>query len=217
MWIIPLLGMALAFVQNLVPFALGTKEGALWHAPLSFVGVFAGEILALWATYFGTRRYVRRRRIVALVSSTLTILALGELSLPISTFRVVARRAQTSWLLSHIERGPVDVEALPSVPGRHRLRVVYTLTFPRAGQYGTFPAYIETSNGRTFGDYDLTANPEYYEDAFRFDAGKPYRFAVVFEVGDSSLDLAANPVNIDICGGNRTLLACRVIAFPWKR
>ena len=66
MFIIALITTVLAFVQNLLMFVFGLKESAIFAFPLSFTGIFLGEIAAIWTGYFCAHRFLRRRRLLAL-------------------------------------------------------------------------------------------------------------------------------------------------------
>ena len=211
MTLIPLIGTVLALVQNLIVLTLGMKEGAIWYAPLGFGGVLLAECATLWAAYICTRRFMRSRQALILAGSTLAILVFGEIALPISTFKVLAQKARRERGLDRIQRGDTRIEIQPSAPGRHRFALTYTLTFPKVGHYLTFPAYIGPPGNRIFGDYDMKSHPEYHDEAFVFDARKPYSFTVVFETGDTQFDFSREPANIDVCDGKDAFMACRII------
>jgi hypothetical protein len=211
MLVILLIGAALVLAQNFVVLMMGMKEGAIWYAPLSFGGVLLAELAALWAAYICTRRFIHSRQALLLAGATIVILAVADIALPVSSFTVIVQRARRQRALGRIESGPTKIEPLPSAPRRRRFALSYTLTFPTAGHYLTFPAYIGPHGNRVFGDYDTTRHPEYYDEKFIFDAAKPYSFAVVFETGDSQFDLLRVPASIDICDGRDSFMVCRII------
>src|SRR5262245_31651735 len=130
LFVIALIGTALALIQNLVVLAMGMKEGTLWYAPLSFGGILLAEVAAVWAAYIGTRKLVHSRRALVLAAVTAGVLALAELALPYSAFKVYAQKAHRERILGRIERGGDRIELLSSAPGRRRFALTYTLTFP---------------------------------------------------------------------------------------
>jgi len=68
MLVIALIATVLAFIQNLLMFVFGMKEMAIYSFPLSFTGIFLSEIAAIWTGYFCVRRFLRRRRVLALAA-----------------------------------------------------------------------------------------------------------------------------------------------------
>ena len=69
---------------------------------------------------------------------------------------------------------------------------------------------IRSPPNRVFGDYDTNQHPEYYDEKFVFEPGRPYSFVVVFETGDAQFDFSLVPA-IDICDGKDYFMACRII------
>jgi len=205
-----ILGIVVAFVQNFVVLTLGLKEGAIWSSPQSFVGVLTVEVVAMVAAYVVARRLALRPWIV-LATISVAIVCVGELVLPISSFRVFAQRVRRERRLDGIRLGAIKVESMPSQSDRRRVSLTYELSFPTPGHYLTFPAYIGPSTDRVFGDYDTTRHPELFADDFVFETGKPYRFVVAFDVRNSRLDLARDSANIDICDGKSAFMVCRII------
>ena len=57
----------------------------------------------------------------------------------------------------------------------------------------------------------MKSHPEYHDEAFVFDARKPYSFTVVFETGDTQFDFSREPANIGVCDGKDAFMACRII------
>lgn len=206
----------LAFVQNLVVLAFGVKEGAIWSSPQSFVGVLIVEVIAMGAAYVVVRRLTPRRWIV-LATLTVAILCVGEVVLPVSSFRVFAQRARRERWLSKIQLGASTVESLSSQPDRRRLSLTYELSFPTAGHYLTFPAYIGPPENRVFGDYDTTRHPEYYAEDFVFEQARAYGFVVVFDAPSAQLDPAHDSANIDICDEKSAFMVCRIIKIGLDR
>jgi hypothetical protein len=82
MFIIALIATVLAFIQNIVIFRFGMKEGAIYNFPLSFTWIFLSEIAAIWTAYFCVRRFVRRRRMLVLAAWVIAVLGSAELALP---------------------------------------------------------------------------------------------------------------------------------------
>ena len=211
MVVVLIAGFVLALVQNLFVLTAGMKEGAIWSSPQSFVGVFVVEVIAMSAAYVVVRRLARRRQWIVLATLTVAILCVGEVVLPVSSFRVFAQRARREHTLAKIQLGATKVESLSSQPDRRRVSLTYELSFPTAGHYLTFPAYIGPPESRVFGDYDTTRNPEYYAEEFVFEPAKPYSFVVVFDAPSSQLDPARDSANIDICDEKSAFMVCRII------
>jgi len=210
-------GVALAFIQNFVVLLSGLKEGAIWSSPQSFAGVFVGEVLAMGAAYVGVRRLARRGQWIVLATLTVAILCVGEVVLPVSSFRVFVQRARRERTLAKIQLGATTVESIHSQPDRRRLSLTYDLSFPAAGHYLTFPAYIGPPNDRFFGDYDTTRHPEYHAEDFVFEPAKPYSFVVVFDAPSPQLDPARDSANIDIGDEKSAFMVCRIIKIGLDR
>ena len=95
---------------------------------------------------------------------------------PASYFTNWVRHAKREYVLNQIELAGTSVEALASDRGGSRFSVTYTLRFPKTSHYPTFPAYIGRQDNRVFGEYLTKVHPEYYDEDYVFDAGKPYCF-----------------------------------------
>lgn len=213
MIIVALIATVLAFVQNMVMFAFGLKELAIFSFPVSFAGIFLVEIAAIWAGYFCARKFLRNRRGLALAAWMIAVLGAAELTLPKSTFTTLVRHAIREHVLNGIEVAGTSVEPLASDRGGTRFALTYTLKFPQTAHYLTFPAYMGPADEPVIGDYFSKVNPEYYDDNYVFDADKPYNFTVVFDTEGKQFDFAREKANIDICDSKDYSMACRVIAI----
>ena len=103
MFIIALIATVLAFIQNLVMFGFGMKESAIYSFPLSFTGIFLSEIAAIWTGYFCARRFLRRRRVLALAAWVMVVLLAAEVALPGSFFSIGVQYAGRKLALKRIE------------------------------------------------------------------------------------------------------------------
>lgn len=213
MLIVALISTVLALIQNLVMFTLGMKEGGIFSSPFSFAGICLVEIASIWAGYFCFRRFLRRKRRLALTGWAIIVLGTAELTLPASYFTSWVQHAKREHVLNQIEVAGTTVEALPSDRGGSRLALTYTLKFPKTSHYLTFPAYIGPENNRVFGEYAMKVHPEYYDEAYVFDAGKLYSFTVVFDTGDKQFNFSQEKANLDICDSKDYFMACRIIAI----
>jgi hypothetical protein len=117
MFIIALIAAVLAFIQNIVIFSFGMKEMALFSSPLSFTGIFLAEIAAIWTGYVSARRFVRRRRMLALAAWVIAVLGSSELALPVSSFTTLVQQAGRQRVLNRIELAGASFEALASDRG----------------------------------------------------------------------------------------------------
>jgi hypothetical protein len=106
-----------------------------------------------------------------------------------------------------------SLEPLTSDQGGGRFALTYTLKFPKTAHYLTFPAYLGPPNNRVFGDYFTKAHPEYHDENYIFDGGKPYSFTVVFDTEGYSLDFSREKANIDICDSEDYFMVCRIISI----
>ena len=212
LWI-ALIAIALACLQNILMFAFGLKESAIFSSPLAFAGIFLVELVAIGAGYAFARKFLRRRSGLVLAAWMIAVLGAAELALPVSFFKTLAQREERVHALGGIARGKTLIEPLASDRGGPRFALTYTLTFPKPGHYLTFPAYLGPPENRVFGDYFMKVHPEYYDDNHIFDAGRPYSFTVVFETGGRPTDFSRETANVDICDGRDYFMACRIIAF----
>jgi hypothetical protein len=194
-------------------FAFGLKEQAIFSSPLSFMGIFLAEIVSIWAGYFCVRKFFRKRRTVTLAAWAAVVLGAAEIALPMSYLTTSVQHLKRKNVLNQIEYVGTVVEPRSSDQGAGKFALTYTLRFPKTAHYLTFPAYLGPDNNRVFGDYDMKAHPEYYEDNYVFDAGKPYSFTVVFDIGGRPFDFSKEKANIDICDGKDYFMACRVIGI----
>lgn len=213
MFIIALIATVLAFIQNIVLFSFGMKEGALSAFRLSFTWIFISEIAAIWTGYFCVRRFVPRRGALALAAWVILVLGSAELALPASFFTTLVRLAERKHLLNRIELAGTSFEALASDQGSIRFALTYTLKFPKTAHYLTYPAWMGAPEDQLFGDYFHKDHPEYYDENYVFEAGGPYSFTVVFDTQGKKVDFSGEKANIDICDGKDYFMACRVIDF----
>jgi hypothetical protein len=210
---IALIATVLAFVQNMIMFGFGMKEGAIFSSPLSFTWICLTEIEAIWMGYFCASKFLRRGRIIVLAGWVVIVLAGAELVLPVSYFTNWVQHAMRENVLNHIELVGTSIEPLKSDQSDQRFSLTYTLRFPRTAPYLTFPAYVGPQNNRVFGEYDTKLHPEYYNEDHVFEVGKPYSFTVTFDVSGKQFDFSKEKVNIDICDGRDYFMACRIIAI----
>jgi len=194
-------------------FAFGLKEQAIFSAPLSFIGIFLAEVVSIWAGYFCVRKFFRKRRTVTLAAWAVVVLSAAEIALPMSFLTTSVQRMKRENVLTRIEYVGTVVEPRSSDQGAGKFALTYTLRFPKTAHYLTFPAYLGPDNDRVFGDYDMKAHPEYYDENYVFDAGKPYSFTVVFDTGGRRFDFSREKANIDICDGKDYFMACRIIGI----
>ena len=213
MFIIALIATILAFIQNLVMFAFGMKESAIYAFPLSFIGIFLGEIAAIWTGYFCARRFLRRRRVLALAAWVIVVLGSAEVALPGSFFTIGIQYAWRNLALQRIKVAGTSFEALASDRGGSRFALTYTLKFPKTGHYLTYPAMIGPYENHVDGYYFTKAHPEYHDENYVFEPGKPYSFTVVFDTEGKKVDYSTEKANIDVCTGKDYFMACRVIAI----
>ena len=201
----------LAFVQNTVMFSLGMKEMAIFAFPLSFVGIFLAEVVLIWAAYFCVRRFFRRSRALVLAGWAIIVLGAAEPLLPASYFTTVIQHAKRERVLDQIEQTGVSIEPLASDQSSIRFALTYDLKFAKIGHYLTFPAYLGPEGNRIFGNYFTKLHPEYYDENYVFDAGKPYSFTVVFDTEGKQFDFSKERANIDICDGKDYFMSCRIM------
>jgi len=213
MFIIALIATVLVFIQNLVMFVFGMKESAIYAFPLSFTGIFLGEIAAIWTGYFCARRFLRRRRVLALAVWVIAVLGLAEVALPGSFFTIGIQYAVRQLALNRIKVAGTSFEALASDRGGSRFALTYTLKFPKTGHYLTYPALIGPWENHVDGNYFTKLHPEYRDENYVFEAGRPYSFTVVFDTEGKKVDFSTEKANIDICTGKDYFMACRVITI----
>jgi hypothetical protein len=210
---IALIATVLAFVQNLIMFGFGMKEGAIFSSPVSFTWICLTEIGAIWMGYFFVSKFLRRGRIFVLAGWAVIVLGGAELVLPVSYFTNRVQHAMRENVLKKIELVGTSIEPLKTDPSDHRFTLTYTLRFPKTAPYLTFPAYLGPQNNRVFGEYDTKLHPEYYDEGHVFEVGRPYSFTVVFDLGEKQFDFSREKVNIDICDSKDYFMACRIIAI----
>lgn len=214
--LIAILATVAAFIQNVLMFAFGMKELAIFSFPLSFAGILLLELALIWTAYVCVRKFVRRLREIVLVGCMILILGTAEAALPASFFSVSLNHMRRGHALNQIAVVGRSVEALSSDDGGMRFALTYTLRFPRAGHYLTFPAYLGPEGNRVFGNYFSKLHPEYYDENYMFDAGEPYDFTVVFDTEGKQFDFGKELANVDICDGKDYFMACRVIGIDLK-
>jgi len=213
LFIIALIATVLAVIQNLVMFSFGLKEQAIFFSPLSFIGIFLAEITSIWAGYFCARKFLHDMRTVALLGWVVVILGAAELLLPVSFFSTWVQHVRRANVLNQIEQVGTSIEPLASDQGGGRFALTYTLRFHKTAHYLTFPAYLGLPSNRVFGDYFTKVHPEYYDENYVFDGGKPYSFTVVFDTQGRPLDFSREKANIDICDGKDYFMSCRIIGI----
>ena len=213
MFIIALIATVLAFIQNLVMFGFGMKERAIYSAPLFFIGIFLGEIVAIWTGYFCARKFLRRRRVLALAAWVILVLGAAEVALPGSFFTIGIQYAGRQLVLNRIKVAGTSFEALASDRGGSRFALTYILKFPQAGHYLTYPAMIGPYENHVDGNYFTKLHPEYHDENYVFEPGRPYSFTVVFDTEGKKVDYSTEKANIDVCTGKDYFMACRVIAI----
>ena len=211
MLIVAVIATLVAFLQNLVMFAFGLKEMAIFSFPLSFIGILLAEVLSIWAGCFCAWRFLPKRRTLALTAWVVLTLGTAEVALPASFFSTWVQHARRESVLNRIEPAGSSIEALASDRGGRRFALTYALKFPRTGHYLTFPAYLGEAGNQVFGDYFTKVHPEYYEESYVFEGGKPYSFTVVFDTGGKPIDFSREKANIDICDGKDYFMACRIL------
>jgi hypothetical protein len=194
-------------------FSFGLKEQAIFSAPLPFIGIFLAEIVSIWAGYFCVRKFFRRGRTVTLAAWAVVVLSAAEIALPMSYLTTSVQHLKRENVLNQIEYMGTVVEPRASDQEAGKFALTYTLRFPKTAHYLTFPAYLGPENNRVFGDYDMRVHPEYYDENYVFDAGKPYSFTVAFDTGRRRFDFSREKANIDICDGKDYFMACRVIGI----
>ena len=211
--IFAIIATVLAFVQNSIMFAFGFKEGAIFAFPLSFIGIFIAEIILIWAGAFFIRRFIKTKREALFIVYSLIILGIAELTLPVSYGSIYFKHVQRKSVLNRIELTGKSVEILASeheIGSRFALK--YSLQFPKAGHYLTFPAYIELNDkSQVFGHYFRKLHTEYYDERFMFEPSKSYDFMVVFDSGFKRFDMAQENANIQICDEKSYFMTCRTI------
>jgi hypothetical protein len=213
MFIIALIATVLALIQNLVMFGFGMKESAIYAFPLSFTGIFLCEIAAIWTGYFCARRFLRRRRVLALAVWVIVVLGSAEVALPGSFFTIGVQYAGRQLMLNRIKVAGTSFEALASDRGGSRFALTYTLKFPKTGHYLTYPAMIGPWENHVDGNYFTKEHPEYHDENYVFEPGRPYSFTVVFDTEGKKVDYSTEKANIDVCTGKDYFMACRVIAI----
>src|SRR5208282_5094295 len=137
----------------------------------------------------------------------------AEVALPGSFFTIGIQYAGRNLLLKRIELAGTSFEALASDRGGSRFAVTYTLKFPKTGHYLTFPASIGPWENQVSGNYFTKEHPEYHDENYVFEPGRPYSFTVVFDTEGKKVDFSTEKANIDICTSKDYFMACRVIAI----
>src|SRR5258708_40185081 len=117
MVIVALIATVLVFVQNMLMFAFGLKESAIFSFPLSFAGIFLTEVASLWAGYFCIRRFLHHKRILVLTGWALMVLVAAELVLPVSYFSTWVQHARQETALNRIDLVGASIEPLASDRG----------------------------------------------------------------------------------------------------
>jgi hypothetical protein len=213
MFFIALIATVLAIIQNLVMVGFGMKEMAIYSFPLSFIGIFLSEIVAIWTGYVCVRRFLRRRRLLALGAWVMVVLLSAEVALPASFFRILVHHEWQQHMLNRIELAGTSFEALASDRGGTRFALTYTLKFPKGGHYLTYPSWVGQEEDHIFGNYFTKVHPEYHDENYGFEAGRPYSFTVVFDTGGKKVDFSTEKANVDICDSKDYFMSCRVVVI----
>jgi hypothetical protein len=211
MLVIAILATLLALIQNLIMFAGGMKESAIYSSPLFFTGSFFLEIALIWVAFLSVRKFVRQRRELALAGCAILILGMAELALPASFFTILIQHAERKYALNRIRHVGTSIEPLSSDDGGTRFALTYTLMFPKTWPYLTYPATVGPEDNQVFGYYFHKIHPEYNDEKYVYEAGKPYSFTVVFDTGGKAFDFSKEKANIDICDSNDYFMACRIL------
>jgi hypothetical protein len=211
MLVIAILATLLALIQNLIMFAGGMKESAIYSSPFFFTWIFLLEIALIWVAFFCVRKFVRQKRELALAGCAILILGVAEFALPASFFTIVIQHAERKYVLNRIRHVGTSIEPLSSDDGGTRFALTYTLMFPKTRPYLTYPATVGPEDNQVFGYYFHKFHPEYDDEKYVYEAGKPYSFTVVFDTQGENVDFSKDKANIDICDNNDYFMACRII------
>lgn len=211
MLVIATLATLLALIQNLIMFAGGMKESAIYSSPLFFTGIFLFEIALIWAAFFCVRKFVRQKRELALAGCAILILGVAEFALPAGFFTILIQHAERKYVLNRIRHVGTSIEPLSSDDGGTRFALTYTLMFPKTRPYLTYPATVGREDNQVFGYYFHKLHPEYDGEKYVYEAGKPYSFTVVFDTEGKTFDFSKEKANIDICDSNDYFMACRIL------
>jgi hypothetical protein len=209
--VIAILATLLALIQNMVMFAGGMKENAIHSSPLFFTGIFLLESALIWVAFFCVRKFVRQKRELALAGCAILLLGAAEFALPASSFTILIQHAERKYVLSRIRHVGTSIEPLSSDDGGTRFGLTYTLMFPKARPYLTYPATVGPEDNQVFGYYFHKLHPEYDDESYVYEAGKPYSFTVVFDTHGKTFDYTKDKANIDICDSKDYFMACRII------
>lgn len=202
---------ALAVVQNSPMIFFGLKESAIFSSPVSFLGILCGEIALIWAGYLGIRKRAWKKKVLLYIGWAFATLLLAELVLPASYFSIGIQQFKGRRVLNQIQLVKSSVEILASEKPGNRFALTYTLQFPKAGHYLTFPAEIKSGQIHNGGTYFIKIHPEYYDEEFTFEPGRSYDFTVVFDLKAESFDLSKETADIDICDSKGYFMNCRII------
>lgn len=211
MLVIAILATLLALIQNLIMFAAGMKESAIYSSPLFFTGIFFLEIALIWVAFFCVRKFVRQKRELALAGCAILILGVAEFALPASFFTILIQHAERKYVLNRIRHVGTSIEPLSSDDGGTRFALAYTLMFPKTRPYLTYPATVGPEDNQVFGYYFHKLHPEYDDENYVYEAGKPYSFTVVFDTEGKTFDFSKEKANIDICDRKDYFMACRIL------
>jgi hypothetical protein len=211
MLVIAILATLLALIQNLIMFAGGMKESAIYSSPVFFTGIFLLEIALIWVAFFCVRKFVRQKRELALAGCAILILGVAEFALPASFFTILIQHTERKYLLHRIRHVGTSIEPLSSDDGGTRFALTYTLMFPKTRPYLTYPATVGPEDNQVFGYYVHKLDPAFNDEKYVYEAEKPYSFTVVFDTQGKNFDFSRDKANIDICDSNDYFMACRII------
>jgi hypothetical protein len=211
MLVIAILATLLALIQNLIMFAGGMKENAIYSSPFFFTGIFLLEIALIWVAFFCVRKFVRQKRELVLAGCAILTLGVAEFALPASFFTILIQHAERKYVLNRIRHVGTSIEPLSSDDGGTRFALTYTLTFPKTRPYLTYPATVGPEDNQVFGYYFHKLHPEYDDEKYVYEAGKPYSFTVVLDTKGKTFDFSKEKAHIDICDSKDYFMACRII------
>jgi hypothetical protein len=189
MLVIAILATLLALIQNLIMFAGGMKESAIYSSPLFFKGIFLLEIALIWVAFFLRAEVRTPKRELALAGCAILILGVAEFALPASFFAILIQHAERKYVLNRIRHVGTLIEPLSSDDGGPRFALTYTLMFPKTRPYLTYPATVGPEDNQVFGYYFHKLHPEYNDEKYVYEAVKPYSFTVVFDTEGENVRL----------------------------
>lgn len=171
------------------------------------------EIALIWAGYFFSRRLRSAKSAAGYLVWIVAVLAAAEWYLPAGSLTLMVHQRKRHRVLNAIELADSSVERLAS-PSKNldRFAFHYRLRYPQRGHYLTFPAYLGTRSAPVaYGNYFKKAHPEYLDEDFIFEPGKPYDYLVVFDANPALLRSSQETAHIQICDGKDYFMTCRTV------